>query len=247
MELDGKVALVTGAARGQGAAHARRFVAEGARVILTDVLDGEGAALAGELGAAALYLRHDVTDAEGWDEAVRVAGREFGRLDVLVNNAGVLLRSPVHQHEVNDFRRVIDVNLTGSFIGIRSSASLLERDGGGSIVNVSSIAGLRALETTAAYTASKFAIRGLTKAAAVDLAPLNIRVNAVLPGIIDTAMTRTGSRTDAQILDRHRNRVLIPRLGRPEEVTEMVLFLASDRSSYVTGADFVIDGGWSAQ
>jgi 3alpha(or 20beta)-hydroxysteroid dehydrogenase len=246
-ELAGKVAVITGAARGLGAAHARRFVAEGARVVLTDIRDEEGESLAAELGSPARYRRHDVADGGAWEGVLADVESEWGRLDILVNNAGIMLRAPVHETDADAFRNLIDVNLTGTFLGIRTAAPVIGRSGGGSIVNVSSIGGLRALPDCAAYVASKFGVRGLTKAAALDLAPLDIRVNAVLPGIIDTAMVHDGSRTPEEILDRHRNRVAMQRIGQPEEVTEAVLFLASDRASYITGSDIVVDGGRSAQ
>jgi 3alpha(or 20beta)-hydroxysteroid dehydrogenase len=245
-ELEGKVAIVTGGARGQGASHARRFVAEGARVLLSDVLDDLGEALADELGASAIYRHHDVTEAAGWTAIVAEVEALWGRLDILVNNAGVRLAGPIHAVAPEAFRRLIEINLTGTYLGIWAAADALARTGAGAIVNVSSIAGLRALHESAAYAASKFAVRGLTKGAALDLAPLGIRVNAVLPGIIDTPMVREHTSVE-DILDRRGGRLLIKRLGTPEEVTEAVLFLASDRSSYITGADLLVDAGWSAQ
>jgi 3alpha(or 20beta)-hydroxysteroid dehydrogenase len=245
--FDGKVVLITGAARGQGEAEARAFAAEGANVVLCDVLEEEGAAAAGTIGGTARFRNLDVTDEAGWFEVVGETERELGRLDVLVNNAGVVRFDRVDEVELADFRAVLDVNVTGTLLGIKTAAPALRRAGGGAIVNISSISGLKGAADSAAYVTSKWAVRGLTKAAAVDLAGDGIRVNSVHPGVIDTPMVmRPGSSAD-EILDRHRSRLLIQRLGTPEDVVPIVLFLAGDEAAYITGAEFVVDGGWTVR
>ncbi|WP_027943141.1 glucose 1-dehydrogenase [Amycolatopsis taiwanensis] len=242
--LDGKTALITGAARGQGAAAARRFVAEGARVMIADIADEAGEALAKELGA--LYQHLDVSDEGDWAAAVSRAVDEFGDLTVLVNNAGVLHFSELGKTSLADYERVIKVNQIGTFLGMRSVVEPMERAGGGSIVNVSSVEGLAALPFVVAYTASKFAIRGMTKVAALELGNRGIRVNSVHPGVIDTQMVRDaagGVDIDSSWLGK---KVALGRVGRPEEVANLALFLASEESSYCTGAEFVADGGATA-
>ena len=242
--LGGKAALITGGSRGMGAATARRFVAEGAQVVLGDVLDDDGKALADELGENARYLHLDVTAEDDWVTAVDATEREFGRLDVLVNNAGILRFAAIEVQGLEDFRRLLDINLVGVFLGMRTAIPALRRAGGGSIVNLSSTEGLGASPFLGAYTASKFAVRGITKVAALELGPDKIRVNSVHPGGIDTPMTR-------EVMDdRGRkyvaNKVALKRMGSAEDVAAMIAFLASDESSYSTGAEFVVDGGATA-
>lgn len=241
--LEGKVALVTGAARGQGAAEARRFVAEGARVVLTDVLDDEGRALAAELGERALYRRLDVTDETEWQVAVGATVDRFGRLDVLVNNAGIGVVSPLDTIDLDLHRRLVDVNLHGVFLGMRAVKPAMQRGGRGSIVNVSSIDGLVGVANMTSYSASKFAVTGMTRSAALELGPHGIRVNSIHPGVIDSPMVREAPAAVQERLARLLERQAIPRMGTPEEVAALALFLASDEASYVTGAQFVIDGG----
>jgi 3alpha(or 20beta)-hydroxysteroid dehydrogenase len=242
--LAGKVALITGAARGQGEAAARLFAGEGAGVVIADVLDAEGKTLADELGGQARYVHLDVTDEDGWVAAVADTEREFGRLDVLVNNAGILTFSPLEDLTLEGLRRVLDVNLIGTFLGLKTAPAALRRAGGGSIVNISSVEGIRGSAGLGAYTASKFGVTGLTKVAAMELGP-DIRVNSVHPGGIDTRMIRDHG-VDEKALAYIAKKVALKRVGLPDDVARLVLFLASDESSYCTGAEFVIDGGATA-
>lgn len=233
--VDDKVALISGGARGMGASHARLLVAEGAKVLIGDILDDDGKALADELGGAARYAHLDVTQPDQWKSAVGVAVEEFGKLNVLVNNAGVVNGSLLQQFDLGQWQRILDVNLTGTFLGMQAAADPLIAAGGGSIINVSSIEGLRGTPWAHGYVASKWAVRGLSKSVAMELAPHNIRVNSIHPGMIRTPMTENIPE----------DMVTIP-LGRaadPIEVSTFVLFLASDESSYATGTEFVMDGG----
>jgi len=230
-----KVALISGGARGMGAEHARALVAEGAKVVIGDILDDEGKALADEIGDAARYVHLDVTAAEEWEAAVATAVNEFGKLNVLVNNAGIVALGEIGKFDMAKWQKVIDVNLTGTFLGMQASVEAMKTAGGGSIINVSSIEGMRGAVMVHPYVASKWAVRGLTKSAALELGPHQIRVNSIHPGFIRTPMTK-------HFPD---NMLTIP-LGRPgqsEEVSTFVVFLASDESRYATGAEFVIDGG----
>jgi 3alpha(or 20beta)-hydroxysteroid dehydrogenase len=236
--LDGKVAIITGAARGQGAAEARLFAAEGARVLLADILDADGEAVAAEIGDAAAYTRLDVTDEAQWQAAVALAEQRFGPVTVLVNNAGILHFQVLHETELSDFENVMRVNVQGVFLGMKSVVPSMTRAGGGSIVNISSTAGLVGLPYFGAYVASKWAVRGLTKTAAIDLGHKGIRVNSVHPGGIDTPMV-AGTTGDAPFY----KRLPVPRMGSPDEAARAVLFLASDEASYIAGAELAVDGG----
>ncbi|WP_067482974.1 glucose 1-dehydrogenase [Actinomadura hibisca] len=239
MSLEGKVAVVTGAARGQGAAEARLLAEAGAKVLVTDVLD-EGREVAAEIGAAARFVHHDVTDAASWAEVVATATGEFGRLDVLVNNAGIWRTAPIDQETEERFEQILRINLIGPFLGIQAAVPAMRAAGGGSIVNISSTAGLRGIPGHSAYGASKFGLRGLTRSAALDLAADGIRVNSVHPGAIDTPMVAAAGfeRGEGKY-----ERVPLRRVGVPEDVAGLVLFLASDASSYITGTEFAVDGG----
>ncbi|KPC60324.1 glucose 1-dehydrogenase [Streptomyces chattanoogensis] len=239
--LDGKVAVITGAGRGQGAAEARLFVQAGACVVITDVRAEEGRAVAAELGDAAVFVRHDVTEAAGWETVTRTAVASFGRLDVLVNNAALWRTAPVDTETEESFALLLRVNLLGPFLGIKAVVPELRTAGGGSIVNISSTAGLKGLPGHAAYGASKFGLRGLTRSAAVDLAGDRIRVNSVHPGVIDTPMVAGALGPERG--ERDHPRVPLRRIGRPDEVAELVRYLASDASAYITGAEFAVDGG----
>lgn len=239
--LDGKIAIVTGAARGQGAAAARRFVEEGARVVVADVLDDVGAETVAALGDEARYRHLDVSSEQGWDDVVGETVADFGKLDVLVNNAGVLHFSALAETTLADYERVIRINQIGTFLGMRAASRVM--GAGGSIVNLSSVEGVAGMPFVVAYTASKFAIRGMTKVAALELGPRGIRVNSVHPGMIDTKMVQDAIGGHEVDLTPVTKKLALQRVGRAEEIAELVLFLASDRSSYSTGSEFIADGG----
>lgn len=240
--LDGRVALVTGAAspRGQGAAEARLLAGEGAVVVLADVADDEGERTAAAIGTAATYRHLDVTSEAGWAEVVAWMLAQHGRIDVLVNNAGIWLAKPLEDTTLDDYRRVIDINQVSVFLGMRAVLPAMREAGVGSIVNISSLAGLRGARVPLAYAASKWAVRGMSRQAAAELAPHGIRVNAVFPGYVDTGMIDAGHEEIAQRVP------LGGRLAAPEEVAEVVLFLASDASRYMSGAELVVDGAVTA-
>ncbi len=233
--VDGKVVLISGGARNIGGASARMLVAEGAKVVIGDLLDDEGEALAKELGDAARYVHLDVTSDDDWRKAVEFTVSEFGKLDVLFNNAGIFNGGPINRYKADLWHQMLDVNLTGAFLGMRAATDAMIAAGGGSMINTSSIEGLRGTPWAHGYVASKWGLRGLTKSVALELAPHGIRVNSIHPGRISTPAT------DAMPEDM----IPIPlgRPGRPEEVATFVLFLASDESSFSTGAEFVVDGG----
>ena len=241
--LDGKVAIITGGARGQGEAEVRLFVAEGAKVVISDVLVDAGRALADELGEAAVFLRHDVSREEDWEAAINTATERFGGLDVLVNNAGILFNATIAKHTLADFERVVAVNQTGVFLGIRAAIAPMTARGGGSIVNISSGAGLRATKFGFAYAATKYAVTGMTAAAALELARNRIRVNSIHPGVIDTPMVASD---DPTMNDRLVRATPMRRVGEPQEIANVALFLAGDESSYMTGAHVPVDGGITA-
>jgi 3alpha(or 20beta)-hydroxysteroid dehydrogenase len=243
--LDGKVAIVTGGARGMGAAAVRRLQAEGATVIATDILDDDGKALADSLGDGVTFVHHDVTSEAGWTSLVEDTERQFGSLDVLVNNAGILTFNAVADTPIDELRLVLEVNLIGTFMGMKAAIPAMKRAGGGSIVNISSTEGLAGTVFCGAYTASKFGVRGITKVAAIEYGADKIRVNSVHPGGIDTPMTRA-------VMDEEGRKYVakhvagLKRMGEADEVAKVVVFLAGDGSSYCTGAEFVVDGGVTA-
>jgi 3alpha(or 20beta)-hydroxysteroid dehydrogenase len=243
--LDGKVALITGGARGMGKSHVRHFVAEGARVVLGDVLDDKGSAVAAGLGGQSCrYVHHDVTSEVHWDAAVAAVLDAFGRLDVLVNNAGVLKFARIADMTLADFRQVLEVNAIGCWLGMKAVIGPMTAAGGGSIINISSIEGFTGAAGLSAYSASKFAVRGMTKVAAQELGRLGIRVNSVHPGGVLTRLALDAAGTfehvDAEAFVKS---MPLSRFGEPAEISRLVAFLASDDSSYSTGSEFIADGG----
>jgi 3alpha(or 20beta)-hydroxysteroid dehydrogenase len=238
--LQNKIIIITGGARGQGAAEARLFVREGARVIITDVLDSQGAQLARELGQDnAVFVHHDVSSETDWQKALDTAAA-LGGLQGLMNNAGIYQPATLMETDTALFERHMRINQLGVFLGMKAVVPLMERSGGGAIVNISSVAGLRGSPGAIAYSATKWAVRGMTKAAAIDLAPRGIRVNSIHPGPIDTPMldVRTAEQNARRL-----EAVPMKRRGTPEEVADLALFLLSDESRYITGAEVAIDGG----
>ncbi|HYN34535.1 MAG TPA: SDR family oxidoreductase [Ilumatobacteraceae bacterium] len=235
VSLDGVVAIVTGAARGMGESHVRGLVAAGARVVATDVLDDLGTALAEELGDSVMYRHLDVTDEAAWNEVVTSTEATWGPIGVLVNNAGIVTFGSIEDMTLEQFQRTIDINLTGVFLGMHSVVPSMKRAGGGSIVNISSMAGLQGLANLGAYVASKWGVRGLTKTAALELGAFGIRVNSIHPGPIRTPMI-------GGLRDSLGSRQPIARVGEPSEVTAMLLFIVQE-ATYSTGHEFIVDGG----
>jgi 3alpha(or 20beta)-hydroxysteroid dehydrogenase len=237
--LAGKVALVTGGASGQGEAEAKMFAAQGARVLIADISDEAGRALADEIGDVAAYEHLDVSDAEEWGPVVAAVLDRWGQLDILINNAGIGYADVVDRLPLEHHHRLIDVNLNGVYYGMRAVAQPMRDRRTGSIVNISSIDGLVGVHAMSSYAATKFAVTGMTRSVALDLGPWGIRVNSIHPGFIDTPMAAAGKPR----LERLALMQPIPRLGRPEEIAAAALFLASDEASYITGAQLVVDGG----
>ncbi|MGN8845317.1 glucose 1-dehydrogenase [Niallia sp. HCP3S3_B10] len=240
--LEGKIAIITGAAQGMGASHARRFIKEGAKVILTDLNEEKGQALAMELGENALFIKQDVTKAEEWESVIAVAEEKFGSVNVLVNNAGITAAKSILQMTESDYRRIVDINQVSVFLGIKAVIPSMQQAGGGSIINISSINGI--VGGAVGYTDTKFAVRGITKAAAVECTHYGIRVNSVHPGVIATPMViQEDTKAAVEEFSKH---IPLKRVAQPEEVTNIVLYLASDESSYSTGSEFIVDGGLTA-
>ena len=243
--LAGKRAIVTGGAQGQGAAIVRAFVAEGAQVLIADLADDAGKALADELGDVAAFCHHDVSDPDSWDGVVVAVETQFGApADVLVNNAGILRFGEIDTMPLEDFDLLMGINLRGGFLGMRAVTPGMKRLGHGSIINCSSVEGLAGMASLTAYTGSKFAIRGMTKAAAVELGAFGIRVNSVHPGMIDTGMTRAHGGEAA--MDWGSTRVPLERVGTPADIAPLYVYLASDESAYTTGSEIAVDGGVTA-
>jgi len=250
MRLDGKVALITGGAKGQGREEAKLFAKEGAKIVLGDILDNLGQEVAKDIqdtGGEATYVHLDVTNETDWKSSIKIILQKYGRLDILVNNAGILIRKGIEDTTTEDWSRIMDINAKGAFLGIKSAIPVMRKSGGGSIINISSTAGLVASPSgSASYTASKGAVRLLTKSTAIQYAHENIRCNSVHPGPIDTDMIQD-SITDPTKLTERMERLPMGRFGTAEEVAFGVLYLASDESSFVTGSELVIDGGHTAQ
>ena len=242
--LEGKVALITGAARGQGAEEAKLFAAEGAAVVLTDVLDDEGKATASEIGARATFHHHDVTNEAEWTSVVDAVLDEHGQIDVLINNAGIFAINPMVTTTEEEFRRICDVNQLGTFLGMKAVATTMVERQTGSIVNISSVAGLGGSPGMISYAASKWAVRGMTRSAAMELAGSGVRVNSIHPGIIETPMLEEFANWG--IMPMVMERIPLGRSAQAVEVAKVALFLASDDSAYCTGAEFVVDGGMKA-
>ena len=241
--LEGKVAIITGAAQGMGATHARKFVEEGAKVVLTDLNEEKGNAMAAELGENALFVKQNVTSAEDWKKVVEEAEKAFGKVDVLVNNAGITMAKSILQMTEEEYRRIVEINQVSVFLGMKTVVPAMQKVGGGSIVNISSMNGIVA--GAIGYTDTKFAVRGMTKAAAIECANYGIRVNSVHPGVIATPMVvQEDTKAAVEAFAKH---IPLKRVAEPEEVSNLVLYLASDESSYSTGSEFVIDGGLTAQ
>jgi 3alpha(or 20beta)-hydroxysteroid dehydrogenase len=234
-KLDQSVAIISGGARGMGASHARGLVAEGAKVVVGDILETEGMALARDLGASCRFVPLDVTKEEDWSRAVKLAEETFGGIDVLINNAGVVSWHSVEDTTPEDFRRIVDINLTGVFLGMRAVIPAMRRVGHGVIVNISSTAGLMGYASTAAYVASKWGVRGITKAAALELGQDGIRVVSVHPGAIRSPMA-------AEVREDAFKYQPVSRIGEEHEVTKLIVYLVAD-ATYSTGSEFVIDGG----
>lgn len=242
-KLDGKVAIITGAAQGMGAAHAKLFVSEGAKVVITDIKVDEGQQLAQSLGDQALFIKHNIASAADWDQVVTQTKATFGRIDILVNNAGITFAKRLQDITEDDYLKIFQINQLGTFLGLKAVAKEMVAQHSGSIVNISSLNGL--VGGAVGYTDTKFAVRGMTKAAALELAPAGVRVNSVHPGVIETPMISQPGTEEA--VKQFAKAIPLRRIAKPEEVAKLVLFVASDDASYATGSEFVVDGGISAQ
>ena len=241
--LQDKVVIITGAAQGMGETHARLCIVEGAKVVLTDINSEKGDALAKELGANAIFIKHDVTSEENWAHVVKATQDKFGQIDVLVNNAGITTSKSILDTSLEDYRKIIEINQVSVFLGMKAIIPTMKAAKQGSIINISSINGL--VGGAIGYTDSKFAVRGMTKAVALECAPYGIRVNSIHPGVIATPMIMQGDTKD--VVAAFAKSIPMKRVAQPEEVSGMVVFLASDDSSYSTGSEFIADGGLTAQ
>lgn len=240
--LDSKVAIITGAAQGMGASHAERFIKEGAKVVLTDLNEEKGQAFADELGENALFVKQNVSSEDDWAHVISEAEKKFGPVNVLVNNAGITVAKSIMETTEEDYRNIFEINQLSVFLGMKAVIPSMQKANGGSIVNISSMNGIAG--GVIGYTDTKFAVRGMTKAAALEGAEYGIRANSVHPGAIETPMLVQEDTKDA--VDEISKHIPLKRVARPEEVSNLVLFLASDESSYSTGSEFIVDGGLTA-
>lgn len=243
--LEGKVAIITGGARGMGESIARRFAAEGAKVVIGDILEDEGKTTADAIGEVARFSKLDVADVDSWDEIIGLAQTEFGAIDVLVNAAGIVVPDPIIDGDPGVFRKSFEVNQFGPYLGTRACAKVMAQQGAGAIVNVSSTQGIAGMAAVSGYVASKFGVRGFTKAAALELGRVGIRVNSIHPGFTDTPMlwAAAGGVKNADVEKAISSTVPLGRIGSPDDIAAIVLFLVSDAGSYVTGAEIAVDGG----
>jgi 3alpha(or 20beta)-hydroxysteroid dehydrogenase len=247
--LEGKVALITGGARGMGASEAQLFLDEGAKVVITDILDEVGQETARRLspdGSRCIFYHHDVTNEAEWESVVADAIGAFGQIDVLVNNAGIFEQGSILDTSLKNFERTMDINVTGVFLGMKAVAPHMVQRKQGSIINISSVAGLNGTPGFVAYGASKWAVRGMTKGVAKELAPFGVRVNSIHPGIIDTPMLQTFDEAGEGVREMVRTRIPLGYEAEPIHVARLALYLGSDDSAYSTGSEFIVDGGWSA-
>lgn len=241
--LENKISIITGAAQGMGASHVHAFIKEGSRVVLTDLNEEKGQALASELGDNVLFVKQDVTSEADWQRVIDATEAHFGSVDILVNNAGITQSKSLLETSLHDYQRIVEINQVSVFLGMKAVVPSMIKAGGGSIVNISSINGL--VGGAIGYTDTKFAVRGMSKAAALECAAHNIRVNSVHPGVIETPMIMQGDTKSAvEAFSKH---IPLRRIAKPEEVSSLVLYVASDESSYCTGSEFVMDGGITAQ
>lgn len=245
--LENKVAIITGGSGGMGETHARRFVKEGAKVVIGDIVEEKGQALAEELGDNVIFVKLDVTDEKDWTNVVNVTEETFGPVDILVNNAGIAPNDTMKDLDVDLYRKVIEINQDGTIYGMKAVYPSMKKTESGSIVNISSMSGLVAAPYTTSYTTSKFAVRGVSKAAAIEFAEDNIRVNSVHPGTIATEMLENLDADSQAMIDDLTARIPLGRFAQADEITNLVLFLASDEASYCTGAEFTADGGLTAK
>ncbi|RHW37406.1 SDR family oxidoreductase [Lysinibacillus yapensis] len=247
--LEGKVAIITGGAGGMGASHAKRFIEEGAKVVIADLASSNAEDFTKELGENAMFVAADVTNEASWESLVATTIEKFGKVDILVNNAGISTASIIEETTLESFQKVVLINQVGVFLGMKHVVPHMKENKSGSIINISSISGLRGTKGGVSYGASKFAVTGMTKSVALEVAEFGVRVNSVHPGVIKTKMTDPAfiGEEAAKTIQPFIDKIPVKRMAEPEEVTNLVLYLASDESSYSNGAEFVVDGGSTAQ